>query len=325
MRGLHVSGIISIMWIIIAHASAVHEFNRDDESTVEIVLLNDESINTQQRHSQANTIRNPKKNTDKASKDKALRDLLTILLGRILTEKASVTGSKSADEPHLNSIQTNKDTQIIANNKDITQHDKEVSSNDAKTRIEMLKSIEHIPMNYNLLCTFFQNIGFIRDKLKNKPGIGVVRNVIVYDNGNQLIDYWSRLVFKEQAGRLIDETGYFEGIKVSKFEDVLKDGKMTVSGLIQKRDISSMEALDTLNTIKLLLNEVANEKKIPLHNLINESCTLSTVEEVVFYAMHPSINNEESAYVCICSDSFCKEPCKEVILMKKKDIVNRNG
>ncbi|KAH9411056.1 hypothetical protein HK407_08g13300 [Ordospora pajunii] len=320
MRGLCVSKMIYIMCIIVACANAVHEFNRDDESMVEIVLLDEESKSMPHIHLEAETVRNSKKNTDKA-----LRDLLTILLGRILAENANKTVDKPMDESQSSSIQSKHDTQMIASSKDAAQKNKETPLNNTKASIEMLKSIEHIPMSYGLLCTFFHNISFIKERLRNKPGIGIVRNVIVYDNGGQITDYWGRLVFRAQENRLVDETGYFEGVKVAKFEHVLKDGKMTESGLIQKRGIPSTEAVDALNTIKLLLNEVANEKKIPLHNLINKNCISSTVEEVAFHAMHPSIKTEEIAYVCVCSDSFCKEPCKEVIQMKKKDIINRNS
>ncbi|AFN83399.1 hypothetical protein EROM_071480 [Encephalitozoon romaleae SJ-2008] len=178
-------------------------------------------------------------------------------------------------------------------------------------------------MGYRTFCSFLQNLDLIRDKLKNRPGIRKIQNVLAYD-GYHLTDYWGRLKFRKEGDKLVDETGYFEGIKVNSFGDMLTQGRMTRTGFVQKKDIGENEVNENLITMKLLLSEIAKEKNTSIHNVINEGCNMSMVEELVFYGNSPSAHNNEVMHVCVCSDSFCKEPCKDIVPMKVEDIEFRD-
>ncbi|ADM11912.1 uncharacterized protein Eint_071530 [Encephalitozoon intestinalis ATCC 50506] len=283
---------------------------QEDESTVEIVLLSNGTEKTRPREDDKNDI-----NTE--DKSKALRSLLTTLVSHLMAGNKfqnsllkSYDGGDRSDSPkESGDRQTASPSQNSKANKSPAQ----------EPTTEMLEKIKRVPMGYRTFCSFLQNLDLIRDKLKNKPGTRRIRNVLVYE-GYHLTDYWGRLKFRKEGDKLIDETGYFEGVKVNTFEDIIKEGKMTKTGFIQKKEIGETEVNENLITMKLLLNEIAKEKNTSIHGVINEGCNMSIVEELVFYGNSPSAHNDEIVHVCICSDSFCKEPCKDIVPMKMEEL-----
>lgn len=204
-----------------------------------------------------------------------------------------------------------------------SKSEQSVQADVSKPDIATLNKLERIPMGYEVFCALVQNLDFVRDKLKGRPNIGRIGNILVYSNHN-ITDYWGRLKFKKEGEKYVDETGYFEGIRVNSFEDLLHQGKMTETGFMQKKDIGSNEINENIITMKLLLNEIAKEKNITVFRVIDEKCNMSVLEELIFYGNSPSAHNNETVNICICTDSFCKDPCKEILPMKRGDIKFRS-
>lgn len=179
--------------------------------------------------------------------------------------------------------------------------------------------IDRVPMNYAAFCAILQNLDLIRTRIRNRPGIGRVRNILVHEAPG-LTDYWGRLRFSRDGDRLVDDTGYFEGVLVPRLEDILAQGTMTETGFMQKKDISAADIHNDVTTAKLLLSEVARERNMSVYSILEEKCNLSVVEELAYHGNSPAAQNSEVVNVCICKDSFCKEPCTDVIALRKSEI-----
>ncbi|KAG5859241.1 hypothetical protein KMI_08g13820 [Encephalitozoon hellem] len=313
MRTIHKLGIARVIYLILIcrHASILCQ--EDDESTVEIVLLNNAAEKIKSKS-------DVEKEPTSENKSKELRNILTALVSHLLA------GSRLK-----NNLLKNNDE---ASQLNITKGDRQKPDDPGKAEktsspppqeptIEMLERIKRIPVGYRTFCSFVQNLDLIRDKLKNRPGIRKIQNILVYEEYH-LTDYWGRLKFKKEGDKLVDETGYFEGVKVNSFEDMLTQGRMTRTGFVQKKEIGENEVNENLITMKLLLSEIAKEKNTSIHNVVNEGCNMSMVEELVFYGNSPSAHDNEIVHVCVCSDSFCKEPCKDIVPMKMENLEFRD-
>lgn len=289
---------------------------QEDESTVEIVLFNNGTGKVKSRETMS-------ERASPEDKSKELKSLLTTLLSHLLSSsklRNSFLKSQDGDAEILKAggsggqgagDHREDDAKGKSSGPEQTRQQPGID----RPRPDVLEKIKRIPIGYKAFCALVQNTDLIRDKLRNRPGIGRIRNVVIYE-GYHLTDYWGRLKFKKEGDTFVDETGYFEGVKVNAFEDVLKQGRMTKTGFVQKKDIGEAEVDEGLTTIRLLLNEIAKEKNTSIHNVIDEKCNMSLVEELVFYGNSPSAHNDETVNICICSDSFCKEPCKEILPMK---------
>jgi hypothetical protein len=182
---------------------------------------------------------------------------------------------------------------------------------------ELLARIAMIPGGFSLFCQVINNLPLIREKIRGRRSIGRIDNVLMY-NGESLTDYWGRLKFSRQGDEYVDDTGYFEGRYMDKFEDILEQGKLTDIGFFQGRDITEPDIKSNMISMKLLYNEIAVARGVPLEKLIGERCTLSAVEELVYFSNYSPSRMTESVNVCVCSDSFCKEPCKAIMIVEKR-------
>ncbi|WEL39100.1 putative geranyltransferase [Encephalitozoon hellem] len=313
MRTIHKFGIARVIYLILICRYASILCQGDDESTVEIVLFNNA---TEKIKSKSDVEKEP----TAENKSKELRNILTALVSHLLAgSRLKNNLLKNYDEASQLNI-TKGDSQKPD---DPGKAEKTSSPPPQEPTIEMLEKIKRIPVGYRTFCSFVQNLDLIRDKLKNRPGIRKIQNILVYEEYH-LTDYWGRLKFKKEGDKLVDETGYFEGVKVNSFEDMLTQGRMTRTGFVQKKEIGENEVNENLITMKLLLSEIAKEKNTSIHNVVNEGCNMSMVEELVFYGNSPSAHDNEIVHVCVCSDSFCKEPCKDIIPMKMENLEFRD-
>ncbi|AFM98676.1 hypothetical protein EHEL_071540 [Encephalitozoon hellem ATCC 50504] len=313
MRTIHKFGIARVIYLILICRYASILCQGDDESTVEIVLFNNA---TEKIKSKSDVEKEP----TAENKSKELRNILTALVSHLLAgSRLKNNLLKNYDEASQLNI-TKGDSQKPD---DPGKAEKTSSPPPQEPTIEMLEKIKRIPVGYRTFCSFVQNLDLIRDKLKNRPGIRKIQNILVYEEYH-LTDYWGRLKFKKEGDKLVDETGYFEGVKVNSFEDMLTQGRMTRTGFVQKKEIGENEVNENLITMKLLLSEIAKEKNTSIHNVVNEGCNMSMVEELVFYGNSPSAHDNEIVHVCVCSDSFCKEPCKDIVPMKMENLEFRD-
>lgn len=309
MGDIHQRRISRILMVLVFCVCVCMTPSPEDESTIEIVLID-------KPNRQREVDGGAGDGTDKASRTKSLgiQDRAKVLRDLLATLASRLAASSKLKNRLLEGGQDNRVEAVGVEN-----NTTDTANNTPRPDVNTLNKIDRIPMSYEVFCSFLQNLDLIRNKLKNRPGIGRIRGVLIYESYH-LTDYWGRLRFKKEDDRFVDDTGYFEGIRVDKFEDVLKQGKMTETGFVQKKDMGSGEVNEDVMTMKLLLNEVAKEKNVPVSRVVEERCNLSIVEELAFYGNSPSAHNNETVHVCICTDSFCKDPCKEVIPMKKGEI-----
>lgn len=183
---------------------------------------------------------------------------------------------------------------------------------------DRLKRVAKITPGYSLFCKIQQNLGVIKDRFKNKKELGKIGKILVYKNGDVFTDYWGKLNFKLVNNTLIDDTGYFEGELVKDFNDILNQGKLTETGYFQNKSIEDKEVENHILTMKLFIDELAILRNIDIDSLMREPCNLSSVEELIFYKNSSNTSKVETVNVCVCTDSFCKEPCKEILVVEKR-------
>ncbi|UYI27317.1 putative guanylyltransferase [Encephalitozoon cuniculi] len=310
MRTVHRVSVIRAIYLLLVYKCTT-VLCQEDESTVEIVLFSNGAEKIKGRS-------DAKKDADSEDRSKTLKSLVTTLVNHLLAGNKLKNGLLRSyrGSDLLSASKGAQDTPEASKGEGVS---KSAGQPVQEPTPELLEKIKRIPIGYRTFCSFLQNLDLIRDKLKNRPGIRKIQNILVYE-GYHLTDYWGRLKFKKEGDKLVDETGYFEGIRINGFEEMLNQGKMTKTGFVQKKDVGENEINENLITMKLLLNEIAKEKNTPIHDVINEKCNLSIVEELAFYGSSPSAHSDEIVHVCICSDSFCKEPCKNVVAMKAGEL-----
>lgn len=166
----------------------------------------------------------------------------------------------------------------------------------------------------SVLCIITKNIDLVKSKIRYKSALSKITNILVYrDQDKRIRDYWGRLFFKEANGRYVDETGFYEGRPVSGVDEILEKGKLTKNGFYQSKDTSTEELEKGFETSKFLIAEIAKERKVSIRDILNEECGLSFVDRVIF-SKHYTASPQpvKKSVVCICVDSFCKEPCRDI-------------
>jgi hypothetical protein len=242
---------------------------------------------------------------------------------RDLTKNDSAKNSLIRDEPAGNFLVSPqpKSFDLSELKKFIASESKALEENSPHTpqiEPEALARISIIPGGFNLFCQVINNLPLIREKIANRKAIGKIANVLVY-GGESLTDYWGRLRFFREGDRYVDDTGYFEGKHVEKFADILEQGRLTDVGLFQSKDAAESEIKSNVISMKMLYNEIAKAREVRLEKLIEEKCSLSAVEELIYFSNYSGPTSKtESVNVCICSDSFCREPCKTIMVVEKQ-------
>ncbi|KAM0676309.1 hypothetical protein GVAV_000273 [Gurleya vavrai] len=178
----------------------------------------------------------------------------------------------------------------------------------------------------HILNTISRNIDVIKNQLKNHQQYGKIRGILIYEHDGEYLDYWGKLKFKKENEKYIDDTGYFEGELCGSFEEITEKGILTPNGFFQNKKLSTGELGAQFTTIKLLIEEISHEKGKSIRELLQENNDISITDRLIFaHSYKDTLKNKqkdsECVKVCVCADSFCKEPCKEIRCVNKKDLM----
>lgn len=179
-----------------------------------------------------------------------------------------------------------------------------------------------------ILNIITRNLDIIKKSANNISIIGKIKGILVYKKDeDDYRDYWDKIKFKKtEENKYVDETGFFEGILCSSFEKIAEDGNITPIGFFQDKKLTRGQLGAQLTTIKILIDEIASEKKKNIRELMSENNDMSVVDKLIFAYAYRKIYNDEMKYkedvrVCVCNDYFCSNPCKEIRWVHKKNLL----
>lgn len=171
--------------------------------------------------------------------------------------------------------------------------------------------------------TISNHYDVLRDKARSNAGIGVISKILVYPDGDGFRDYWGKLAFHKAGNRVVDESGYFEGIIVESRSQIPEKGMLTDIGFYQDASLGREELSSHYVSMKMIIEEISKETHIKTGDLQKEKVDLSMVSELVGLLNKSASKKAEGAKrtgaslppcitVCICQDPMCSLPCAAI-------------
>lgn len=201
-----------------------------------------------------------------------------------------------------------------------------------KIRCELLEADKYaheftsIQGSVRILNIISRNLDILKKNADSKELIGGIKGILIYKKDDEYKDYWDKLKFKKVGDKYIDDTGFFEGILCKTYQQIADEGNITPIGFFQSNKLTRGQLGAQFTSIKILIDEIAREKKKNIRELMDENGDMSVVDKLIFAYAYKKIYNDETKFkddvkVCICNDTFCINPCKEFRWVHKSNLI----
>ncbi|KAF7682923.1 hypothetical protein TCON_1862 [Astathelohania contejeani] len=283
--------IISLLKKIVSDS---HDTKHDNSSSAEgNTKENNSSVNNEEKSNNENSVSTNKVNNDKQEFNDNIKKKnsnnsnngnVTKNNDNQSTERTNnteVSDNKKENNEKIQNTGDLKKESILKENKNGINLNK--NGPDIPKEFENSEEFKSIKGGIQILNAIVTNLGLIRTKLKSNPHLGKVKGILAYKTkNNEYFDYWGRIYFNKIGDNYIDSSGYFEAIPCDSMEDIVKYGKLTPNGFFQSKSLTNDELKEQFITIKLILEEIAREKKINIKDLLKSDCDISIVDRLIF-------------------------------------------